>query len=429
MLTAEQNRQLTQVGLGTPMGEVLRRHWHPVAGVDELERESIKPLRLLGEDLVLYKDLSGNYGLLDRYCAHRSADLAYGFVENEGLRCNYHGWQFAGNGKCVAQPYQDRLTAQGAMRDQIRLKAYEVRACGGLLWAYIGPHPVPELPLWEPFLWKNGFVQVAFANVPCNWLQTQENSIDPLHFEWMHANWGRRLRGVHEYTPTHIKMAFDEFEHGFIYRRVTEDTDESHPLWTVGRVCLWPNGFFLGDHFEWRVPVDDENTLNVTWSYIRVPLESEPYVQQSIPTWYAPIKDAQTGRWINTHVINQDIIAWCGQGRITDRTREHLAASDAGIAMIRRQYFRDIEALAQGRDPKGVQRQPAGPDGIALPCGDWREFLTKSLPRNDYEHHPKWSRLLYHFVFHPGQPEAVRRACEAATGVAMRDLDSAAVAV
>ncbi|MGF6482536.1 Rieske 2Fe-2S domain-containing protein [Paraburkholderia sp. JPY419] len=429
MLTEEQNRQLTQVGLGTPMGELMRRHWHPIAGIDELERETIKPVRLLGEDLVLYKDLSGHYGLMERYCAHRGADLAYGFVEDHGLRCNYHGWQYNYGGQCVAQPYQDLVAPQGTMRERIKLKAYEVRACAGLLWAYLGPKPAPQLPDWEPFHWRNGFVQVAFASVPCNWLQTQENSIDPLHFEWMHANWGRRQRGERDYAPAHLKMAFEEFEHGFIYRRVTEDTDESHPLWTAGRVCLWPNGFFLGDHFEWRVPIDDENTLNVTWSYVRVPRESEPYVQESIPTWHAPVMDPQSGKWISSHVINQDIIAWCGQGRIADRTRENLAASDAGIVMIRRQYFRDMEAVAQGRDPKGVLRESAGPQGIPLPCGDWRDFFTNSLPRGEYERHPKWSKLLHHFLFHPGQPQAVREACEAATGVAMKDVGSAAVAV
>ncbi|CAM2169821.1 5,5'-dehydrodivanillate O-demethylase oxygenase subunit [Paraburkholderia sacchari] len=425
MLTEAQNRQLTEVGPGTPMGEVLRRHWHPIAGIDELEREAIKPVRLMGEDLVLYKDLSGRYGLIERRCAHRGADLAYGFVERDGLRCNYHGWHYGPDGRCLAQPYQDRVAPQGSMRDRIRLASYQVRPLGGLLWAYLGPLPAPELPDWEPFHWRNGFVQIVCAAVPCNWLQTQENSIDPLHFEWMHANWGRRLRGEQEYAPEHLKMAFDEFDHGFIYRRVTADTDESHPLWTTGRVCLWPNGFFLGDHFEWRVPVDDENTLNVTWSYIRVPRESEPYVQTSIPTWYAPVTDSRTGRWINTHVINQDIIAWCGQGRIADRTRENLGASDAGVVMIRRQYFKDIEAVSQGRDPKGVLRDPAGPDGVMLPYGDWRDFYANSLPRAEYESHPKWSKLLHHFLFHPGQPEAVRRACEEATGVPMRDIDGA----
>jgi 5,5'-dehydrodivanillate O-demethylase len=424
MLTEEQNRQLTQVGPGTPMGEVLRRHWHPVAGIDELDRNPVKAVRLLGEDLVLYKDLDGRYGLIERHCAHRRADLSYGIVEREGLRCNYHGWLYDATGRCVAQPYQDVVAPQAGMRERIRMTAYQVQPRAGLLWAYLGPDPAPLLPDWEAFHWTNGFVQVAFAEVPCNWLQTQENSIDPVHFEWMHANWSRRLRGATGgYAPTHLKLAFEEFEHGFVYKRVTEDTDEQHPLWTVGRVCLWPNGFFLGDHFEWRVPVDDENTLNVTWSYIRVPRESEPYVQQVIPTWYAPIRDERTGRWINTHVINQDIIGWVGQGRITDRTKENLAASDLGIAMIRRQLFKDIEAVAAGRDPKGVHRDPAAYQRAVLPLGDWRELLERGMPRDEYVRHPKWGKLLQHFLFHPGQPEWVRQACEAATGVPVRDID------
>ena len=107
MLSEEKNRQLTQVGPGTPMGEVLRRHWHPVAGIDDLDRNPIKPVRLMGEDLVLFKDLSGDYGLVDRHCAHRRADLSYGYVEQAGIRCNYHGWRFDSAGRCIEQPYEE----------------------------------------------------------------------------------------------------------------------------------------------------------------------------------------------------------------------------------------------------------------------------------------------------------------------------------
>ena len=422
MLTEEKNRQLTQVGPGTPMGEVLRRHWHPIAGVDELDRQAIKAVRLLGEDLVLFKDLSGHYGLTDRHCAHRRADLSYGFVEAHGIRCNYHGWQFDAQGQCLAAPFEDQVDPQCRLRQKVRLKAYPVQAKAGLLWAYMGPLPAPELPDWEPFHWKNGFVQAVFADVPCNWLQTQENSIDPVHFEWMHANWSRRLRGhTGGYAPTHLQLAFEEFEHGFLYKRISEDTDERHPLWTIGRVCLWPNGFFLGDHFEWRVPVDDENTLSVTWSFIRVPREAEPFVQTRIPTWQAPIRDAQ-GRWITSHVINQDIVAWAGQGRIADRTLENLGASDRGIALLRRQLFNDIEAVQAGRDPKGVLRDPACNRQVALPS-DSRDFFLNGLPRADYLRHPKWARLLQHFIFHAGQPEWVQEAHRDATGVAIEPMD------
>jgi len=422
MLSEEENRRLTQVGPGTPMGEVLRRHWHPVAGVDELARHPVKPLRLMGEDLVLYQDLSGDYGLVDRHCAHRRADLSHGYVEQHGLRCSYHGWCYDARGRCTEQPYQDLVAPQAAMKDKVRLKSYRVQAHAGMLWAYLGPEPAPLLPDWEAFHWANGFVQVVFAEAPCNWLQAQENSIDPVHFEWMHANWGRRLQGrLDGRAPTHLKLAFEEFEHGLLYKRVTEGTDENHPLWTIGRVCLWPNGFFLGDHFEWRVPIDDEHMLSVTWAFLRVPNEAEPYVQREIPSWSAPVHDAQ-GRWINSHIINQDIIAWAGQGAVTDRSRENLALSDRGIVMLRRQLQADIDAVSQGRDPKGVMRDEAGNQRVHLPC-ESHDFFLRGLPLADYERHPKWARLLRHFLFHAGQPDAVKRACEAATGVKLIELD------
>jgi 5,5'-dehydrodivanillate O-demethylase len=421
MLSADKNQQLTRVGPGTPMGEVLRRHWHPIAGIDELDRNPVKAVRLMGEDLVLYKDLSGDYGLVDRQCAHRRADLSYGYVETHGIRCNYHGWQFNARGQCVEQPYEEQVDPQARQKCKISIKAYQVRPLAGLLWAYMGPLPAPELPDWEPFHWPNGFVQAVFSDIPCNWLQTQENSIDPVHFEWMHANWSRRLRGhTGGYAPRHLKLAFEEFEHGFIYKRISEDTSDQHPLWTIGRVCLWPNGFFLGDHFEWRVPVDDENTLSVTWSFIRVPREREPYVQSSIPTWTSPIKD-DTGRWITSHVINQDIVAWVGQGRIADRTQEHLGASDLGIAMIRRRMLEDIDAVKAGRDPKGVQRDPASNQRVFLPS-DSRDFFQHGLPLADYQRHPKWARLLNHFIFHAGQPEWAQHAHAEATGVAIQPI-------
>jgi len=421
MLSADKNRLLTQASAGTRMGDLLRRYWHPVAGIDELERSAIKPLRLMGEDLVLFKDRSGHYGLVDRRCAHRGADLAYGYVEDGGIRCNYHGWQYDANGRCIHQPFEEVADPQARLKCKVRLKAYPVEAKAGLLWAYLGPQPAPLLPDWEAFNWRNGFVQVVFAEVPCNWLQAQENSIDPVHFEWMHANWGRRLSGIDGVAPRHLKLAFEEFEFGLLYKRVSEDTDEQHPLWTIGRVCLWPNGFFLGDHFEWRVPIDDENMLSVTWSFIRVPREAEPYEQQTIPSWTSPIKDA-AGHWITSHVINQDIVAWVGQGRIADRSSENLGASDRGIAMLRRRLLDDLDAVAAGRDPKGLIRDPERNRCVPLPS-DSRAFFLEGLPLEQYQRHPKWHKLLTHFLFHAGQPDEVKRAYEAATGVALQDLD------
>ena len=165
------------------------------------------------------------------------------------------------------------------------------------------------------------------------------------------------MQGGDKTAPKHLKLKFEEFEHGFTYKRVREGQSEEDRYWTVGRVALWPNGFYLGRHFEWRVPVDDENTLSVAWFFVRVPKGREPYVQNSVPTWKSPIR-GEDGRWITSHVINQDIVAWVGQGAIADRTQEHLRSSDIGITMMRNRFFEEIEAIKAGREPKGVIRDP-----------------------------------------------------------------------
>jgi 5,5'-dehydrodivanillate O-demethylase len=399
------------------MGDLLRRYWQPIAGASQLDDEPIRAVRLLGEDLVLYKDGGGRYGLLDRHCPHRRADLSYGWVEERGIRCNYHGWLMDEAGACVEQPFEDVANPNPRARERCRTTAYPVRELAGLLWAYMGPEPVPELPEWEPFTWDNGFREVVLADVPCNWFQCQENSCDPVHFEWMHDNWGLQLKGeTAKRAAKHLKVKFDEFEHGFNYRRVREGQEEGDLNWTVGRVALWPNGFFLGSHFEWRVPVDDENTLSVAWFYMRVPREREPYTQQRVPTWVSPIKDAN-GRWIVSHVINQDIVAWVGQGVVADRTRENLRSSDVGISMMRNRFFEELEAIAAGRDPKGVIRDPSQARAIALP-NMTREYNVKGLSLADFEKHPLLKARLREFRHHAGQPPDVRRAFEEAMGIA-----------
>jgi len=408
------NHRLTRVGPGTPMGQLLRRYWMPVAGASELLEQPVKPLRLLGEDLVLYRDLSGRHGLVDRACAHRRADLAFGFVEDHGIRCSYHGWSFDAAGRCVTRPFEDLGDPDGARRSRVRVKAYPVQQKAGLLWAYLGPDPAPLLPDWEIYSLPNGFVQIVISDVPCNWLQCQENSIDPVHFEWTHNNWSLRLEGrTGPYAPAHRELGFEEFEHGLIYRRLRGAATKGDPLWRIGRVCLWPNGFFLGEHFEWRVPVDDENTLSVCWFFTRVPREAEPYEQDRIPTWRGPVRDAQ-GRWITSHVINQDIAAWAGQGRIADRTHETLGHSDRGIVMLRQRLLADLVAVEEGRDPSGLVRDPARNHRIPLPAAE-REFLLDGLPRDELLRHPVWRAHFEGFRFAYGQPAHVRdqfrRAC------------------
>ena len=139
MLKPEQNRALMEVGPGTLMGELMRRYWMPFAAAGEMDKQATRPVRLLGEDLVLYKDLSGNYGLVDRHCPHRRADLSYGWVEECGLRCNYHGWKFDHTGACIHQPFEEVSHPDARFRERIKTKAYPVEAHAGLLWAYLGP--------------------------------------------------------------------------------------------------------------------------------------------------------------------------------------------------------------------------------------------------------------------------------------------------
>jgi 5,5'-dehydrodivanillate O-demethylase len=409
MLTEEQNRLLTRVGPGTPMGNLMRRYWMPIAAVSEFEKIAVKPVRLFGEDLVLYKDLSGTFGLVERHCPHRRADLSYGFVEECGLRCNYHGWLWDATGRCREQPFDDSAYPEANFRDKVRITSYPVEAKAGLLWAYLGPQPVPLVPNWEPFTWPNGFVQIVFSKIPCNWLQCQENSIDPVHFEWMHHNWTVRLKGQQgPYAKKHVRLDFKEFDWGFTYHRLVEGMPETHPRWALGRVCLWPNCLGPDQHFEFRVPIDDENTLSVHWFFIRVPKEQEPYVQGSIPAWDGPVVDPLTGRFLSTHITNQDFIAWVGQGTIADRTKEMLSPSDRGIIMMRKRFLDDLARIERGEDPKGIVRDPkVNEGGIPLPIIH-RQMLTEGLTLAEILDDPSIDPRIG-YTTQAGQPSWVRR--------------------
>ena len=395
MLSAEENARLTRVGRGTPMGELMRRYWQPIAAVAELDDAPTKPVRLMGEDLVLYRDGGGRYGLIDRHCAHRRADLSYGTVEACGLRCHYHGWLFDETGRCLAQPFEERAHPEARFKDKIRLAAYPVEAKMGLLWAYLGPAPAPLVPDWDLYH-QVGYKQIVFSEIPCNWFQGQENSIDPIHFEWLHSNWSAAQRGDPERVPTHTKIGFKEFEWGFSYHRVREDTTEDDELWTVGRVCLWPNCLYTGK-FEWRVPIDDERTLHVAWFNDRLPGDA-PFEQARIPYWNGPVFDPKTGRMITTHIMNQDFIAWVGQGTIADRTKEHLGESDRGVITFRKRMLEEAAVVAAGGEPKAVVRDPEINKALPLP----RVLSGRGARSSAYREEGPPA-----MVFHAGQPQEI----------------------
>lgn len=423
LLRVEENVRLTQTGRATPMGELLRRHWHPIAAVTELECSPTKAVRLLGEDLVLYRDLSGTFGLLALHCPHRRADLSYGFVEECGLRCSYHGWAFDEKGTCLAQPFEDTVSGTTRFRDQIKQPAYPVQEMAGLLFAYLGPAPAPVLPRWELFDYKNGFAQIVLAPVDCNWLQAAENNVDPVHFEWLHNNWTLALAGrTGPRAPTHLRIAIDEYEYGFGYRRILETSTESDRGWARPRLHLMPNIFVpVGTHFEYRVPVDDTHMLSVVWAWQPVPNEQRPYVQERIPHWNPMITDPVTGRWISTHVVNQDTIAWTGQGAVTDRENEHLARSDIGVVKLRRRLEEDMKKVELGEDPSGVFRDPAAGEIVSWP-DDRRQELEAACPVEEWlGRNAGISNLLRsdddYFRLYAGQPPEVRKAYEEAMGI------------
>lgn len=401
MLTPDQNDLLAKVGPGTPMGRLMRRYWHPVAAVGELDDNPVKPIRLMGEDLVLFKDVSGEYGLLERHCPHRRADLSYGWVEESGgLRCSYHGWLFDTTGRCIGQPFEQIAHPEANFKEKVRATAYHAQAKAGLLWAYIGEEPTPELWDWDRY-YDRGYKQVVFSEIPCNWLQCQENSIDPVHFEWLHSNQSLRLKGDPDYSPTHTRIGFEEFEFGIRYLRIRSDTDEENELWKVGRVCLWPNALYTG-HFEWRVPVDDEHTLSVGWFIDPIPGE-QPFEQERIPFWHSPIVDEETGRWISSHIMNQDFIAWVGQGAVSDRWNEHLGESDRGVIMLRKQLMDDLAVVEGGGDPKGVLRDARRNVMVPLPRirAEIGQFApTKHPPRFPFQvDQPKEIEAEYHALW------------------------------
>src|SRR5438552_10905516 len=178
----------------------------------------------------------------------------------------------------------------------------------------MGPKPAPLVPDWGPFHWEDGMMQPVFTEIPCNWFQCQENSIDPVHFEWLHSYWSFDLAGrTGKPAPAHLKVGFDEFEHGFVYRRIQEGMTEDNPLWTVGRTCLWPNALYTGDHCEWRVPIDDGHTpsggrfLDVPAPGPELPGGKEYF------HWRSPLTDGGNGRRISRRPMHPDFNGRGGQ--------------------------------------------------------------------------------------------------------------------
>jgi 5,5'-dehydrodivanillate O-demethylase len=381
MLTAEQNELLTRVGPGTPCGDMMRRYWHPIAAVSELEGlKWNKRVRLLGEDLVLYRDKQGRMGLITEQCPHRRASLAYGIPTNDGIRCPYHGWEFGHAGQCLEQPNEPE---KSSFKNKITTPAYAVEEMGGMFWAYMGPaESKPLLPRIDGFVTDGTIRMCGRALIPANWLQIMENSLDPIHTEWLH---GHTYEFVKEQqgkghkvaiSTRHEKIAFREFEHGITKHRLLAGHSEEGDDWKIGHPVVFPNILSVGNGdetsryyaFQVRVPADDTHTLHL-WYTAYVPpkgMKVAPELLDKVHVYDVPLKGAD-GEYIMDNIDGQDMAVWCTQGPIADRTKENLGASDNGIALYRRVLRREIKKVEQGIDPMFTFRDQTRNSRIDLP--------------------------------------------------------------
>jgi 5,5'-dehydrodivanillate O-demethylase len=364
MLTHEENELLTRIGPGTPAGEVLRRYWHPIAVAKELDDENpTKFIRVLGEDLVLFRDKSGNAGLIADHCVHRGASMLYGRVEERGIACAYHGWLYDAHGNCLETPAEP---ADSRFYLTVRIKAYPVQKFVGLYWAYLGPDPAPVIPKFDVWVSQDGIRKVdVYPRLDCNWFQAMENSVDPAHLQILHQNSGGRRAENTTRGLTDQVESFDFYEvpYGIIKKRIykTGLVDE-HPL-------IFPNILRVSNATQIRVPMDDTHTNIFFIRFIPHEYAGNGHGNGSSTdedpevAYLEPFKTPADAlhpfmRMRMDLVLAQDHMAWETQGPIADRTTERLATTDRGVVMLRNAMLREIEKVQRGEDPMGVIRDP-----------------------------------------------------------------------
>lgn len=390
MISKEENELLTQTGRGTPAGELLRRYWQPIALSEELP-SGAAPLRIkvLGEDLVLFRDDKGRVGLLGIHCSHRGTDLSYGRIENGGLRCLYHGWLYDIEGRCLEQPGEPD---GGEHRDAICHLAYPCTEKGGAIFTYMGPGEAPLFPNYQ-------FLNAVPANLyvskifhECNYLQANEGNIDPVHLSFLHRfleNREERYRGVRGADESHYNLVARNFAPAmeveitdFGLRIYTVRQLEAHKVYLRVSYFILPNlsafpGQTGGEGYSvnWHVPIDDTHH----WKYTFVFSAGAPLKQDTINRGrseltadYRLIRD-ETNRYMQDRESMKtktytgmssgfqahDAFATTSQGAIQDRTDEHLVSSDKAIVAARKLMEKAIKDIQEGREPPHVIRRPS----------------------------------------------------------------------
>jgi 5,5'-dehydrodivanillate O-demethylase oxygenase subunit len=377
MLTQAQNDRLTKIGPGTPCGELLRRYWQPMCSAGEITAEKPKKkVRILGEDLLLYRADNGEILCITEHCLHRRASLYYGFIEPGGIRCCYHGWKYDRDGRCVERPFEARTPGR------LKMNVYPVQELGGLLFAYLGPNPesAPLLPRWDVLVRNDGKRTIMALPVhDCNWLQIQENTVDSVHTYYLHGhmsvvkNLPTLAQGRYFYRPiTGFDWALCDWgiEKSLTYGGDKPETEIRPPL-IFPNILRIPEGPVEAMHF--RVPIDDTHT-RIFWVGLR------PGAPAPTTFEYVPDKPLTDGDEELQTFYGQDRVVWETQGVVCDRTVENLGATDRGIVMYRQMLDEQIKRVENGQDPTvGVVRDPAQNEMIV--------FKSATRPTADNELH------------------------------------------
>ena len=392
MLTKEENDLLTLVGPGKPAGELIRRYWQPAALSTEIAVGGAPlPIRLLGEDLVLFRDEQGRPGLLGIHCPHRGADLSYGRLEDGGLRCIYHGWLFDTKGNCLEQPGEP---AGSTFHERIHQPSYPCEERSGIIFAYLGPGEPPLLPSYAPFTVPDGHVIATKLYSECNYLQGNEGNIDLLHTSFLHY----MRRDLASLSPAERQAALERYEapESLSGRGPSpgQENVEAQLIPLGLRICktrhagddtyvrlatyVLPNLTVIpGGGINWHVPIDDTHHWKYIISFNRErPIGRNGNTQRNDwapPPTYHPepnrtnryLQDRESMRSVsysgihNTYFAAQDLCATETAGIIQDRTQEHLVGTGAPIAAARTVLRAAILDVQEGREPPHVVRDPA----------------------------------------------------------------------
>ena len=357
------DRDLVEAGPGTPMGELMRRYWQPVAMSRQVADVPIE-VKVLGEDLIVFRDGNGRPGVLHNRCCHRGTTLYYGRVEDDGIRCCYHGWKFDVEGNCIDMPCE-KDNGKG-IREKVRQPWYEAKERYGMIFAYMGPpERRPALTRWSnledvPEGFKLMTVGPAFASgadasleyIKCNWLQHWENTLDPFHVQVLHATFSH-VQFVEEFgIMPEVTWGEDDLGVHYVAHR---DLDDGRKVDRV--TCIWyPNARSVpsvelkpgpGHNLGWVVPRDDESANS--YAVFKVPEDFEMEGAEMIPgKKWSELTEEEHQRYPG------DYEAQVGQGEIALHSEEHLAGSDGAIRLIRAGLRRQITRVESGEDPAGV---------------------------------------------------------------------------